>query len=129
MRGGALRSERGEIIGSWLVQMVLFMAVLGVLGYEVVSVVITAVNLDQTARDVATAAVSQYEGEESQLEKAEALATQEAERQGARLNYVEPDGDQLRVEVAKQAPTLFVHRIGALEDLTQPTARGRARWR
>ncbi len=123
-----LRAQHGGIVGSWLIQLVILMAVLAFVGYEGISVAVTAVRLDQTARDVAEAGADGYRTDED-LEDAENSAAAEAERQLAELVSIEESDGQIIIHVSKQAPTLVVHNIGALEGLTEPTARGRARWR
>ncbi|MBW3658052.1 MAG: hypothetical protein KY457_05400 [Actinobacteria bacterium] len=122
-----LGSEEGGIVTGWLFQLVLVMAVVGVLGHEAISIGVTSVNLEDDARDVAVAAREAYG--RGDLTAAEEAAAGAADRLGVELLGLEVDDDTLVAEVTKQADTFFVHRIGPLEDLTTPTTRGRVRWR
>lgn len=117
--------QRGGIIGSWLLQLVLLMAVLGVVGYEIVSVGVATVSTDDTARQVARAARDEYRAHLS-LGRAIEVADEVATTHGAQLLTVEQDGNDLVVTVQRQAPTLLTHRIGPLQDLTVVRASGRS---
>ena len=125
--GGRLASEQGGIVTGWLVQLLVIMAIIGVLGHEVISIGVTSVNLEDDARDVAVAARDAYG--RGDLDTATEAAAAAASELGAELISLELDGETLVATVIKQADTFFVHRIGPLEDLTTPTARGRVRVR
>jgi hypothetical protein len=115
--------ERGDILWSWLVRLCLVMAVLSLVTYEVVSVAVSTVALDDRAREVARAARDEY-----RVERASATATEVARTHGAEVTAVTEDGDLLVIELEKQAPTLIVHRLGPLDELTTTTATSRIRW-
>jgi hypothetical protein len=123
----AAMDERGDILWSWLVRLCLVMAVLSLVTYEVVSVAVSTVALDDRAREVARAARDEYRVERS-LERASATATEVARTHGAEVTAVTEDGDLLVIELEKQAPTLIVHRLGPLDELTTTTATSRIRW-
>ena len=121
--------EAGGIITGWLIKVVLLLLVFAFLVYEVVAVVVTAVNLDGSAQEIAQITAEAYARNE-QLDEAELAAEQAAQERGAELvGGVELDGDNLRVTVTKQAPTIIAHDIGFLKDVTRPTASARDRWR
>lgn len=122
----AVASEVGGIITGWLVQLLVVMAIIGVLAYEAISIGVTTVNLEDDARDVAVAARGAYG--QGDLKAAEEAATAAASRIGVELVSVEIVDAFIVAHVTTQADTIFVHRIGPLEDLTTPTARGRIRW-
>ena len=123
-QGGSLNGrrsdQRGDIIASWLFQVVAFLAVLGFVAYEIISIGVTMVALDDNAREVARAARDAYRAELS-LDQAEDAAEAVAEQHQAAIVGLEEDDGELTVTLQKQAPTLLVHRIGPLEDLTLAT--------
>lgn len=122
-----MRGERGDIISGWLVQLLVFMAVVGLLGYEVLSLAITSLTLDGDAEQVADVASDAYGRDENDRASRDA-ATAEAETRGAELVDLVVDGDWVEVTVVKDAPTLVVHRIPGLDGLGDVAATRRSRW-
>lgn len=125
--GPHVRDERGDIISSWLVQLLLIMAVVGLVGYELLSIAITTLTLDGDAEQVADAAADAYERdrrEDDALEAAEA----EAERRGASVVDLVIGQDAVEVTVSKATPTLVVHRIPGLEGTADVAATRRSGW-
>ncbi len=118
------RAQHGDIVTDWLLQLVLILGVVAVLGYEVIAIVVTNVGLDDTAREVARATRAEY-GATGSLERATATATQVAEAHEVEVVAVLEEDDGLAVTLAKRPPTIFVHRVAALDDLTTATATGR----
>lgn len=119
--------ESGGIITGWLIQLVVFLAVVAFVAFEVITVVVTNVSLDDTAREVARAAGGEYRVARS-IEVATATATEVAAQRDARVVEVtEQDGD-LIVELGKDAPTLVIHRIGPLQNLVNVTTSARVAW-
>ena len=125
---GVHADERGGIITGWLIQLIVIMAIVGLVAYEAIAIAVTTVNLDDSAREVAQAAQEAYRSQDN-LDEASTAAGQAAERQGVGLVSVQVDGDFLDVEVTDQAPTIVTQRIGPLEHFTTPTATRRIRWR
>lgn len=117
-------AERGGMITSWLLQLLVLLALVGLVVYEILAVVVTSARIDETAREVARAARDEYRAAGS-LDRASAVATLVAATYDAEVVDVSEDGDGLVIELSKQAPTLLVHRIGAFGDLT--TARASSR--
>jgi hypothetical protein len=126
-REGRLGGERGDIITSWLVQLLVFLAVVAFVAYEVVAVVATTISLDDTAREVARAARDEYRAERS-LERATTAAAEVAELRDVELVAVQEEDDELVVTLSRLAPTLVVHRIGPLEELARVSASSRVGW-
>lgn len=119
--------ESGGIISSWLIQLLTFLAVLSFVAYEGISVLVTTVSLDDTAREVARATRDEYRMTRS-IEVATATAVEVAAVRDARvLEVTEEDGD-LVVELRRDAPTLVIHRVGPLQDLTKVTTSARVAW-
>ena len=125
--GPRVHDERGDIIGSWLVQLLLVMAVLGLLGYELLSIAISTLTVDGDAEEVVDAATDAYARHENTTEALEA-AEAEAERRGARVTDLAVDGEELGVTVSRDTPTLFVHRIPGLEGTADVSATRHSRW-
>ena len=127
-QGAAVRhDERGEIITGWLLRIVLTVAVLGLVVYEVLAVVVSTVALDDNAREVARAARDAYRVEQS-LDDAVEAAQEVADLHDADVTALEEDGEELVISLGQQAPTLLVHRIGPLEDITRVTVTTRVAW-
>lgn len=122
------RREDGGIITGWLGQLLILMALVGLAGYDVFAVVTTAIALEDEARVVAVDAADAY-GLQNDLVGAQAAAEQAAERRDVTLVDVQPEGDFVRVQVTREAGTLWAHLIPPLRDLTSPTASGRSNWR
>ena len=119
--------ELGGIIGGWLLQLVAFLAVLAFVAYEFISVMVTNVSLDDTAREVARAARDEYRVGRS-IDVATATATEAAAVRDARVIDVFTDGEDLVIELERVAPTLVIHRIGAFQDLATANTSARVTW-
>lgn len=121
------RNEAGGIISGWLVQLVVLMAVLAFIGHDVLAVMITSVSLDNTARDVATAAAQAYAESRSEP-AATAAGMEQADALGAELVSLQVDALNVKAVVATRAKTWWAHRVGPLEDLVTPTTTVTKRW-
>lgn len=119
--------ESGDVITSWLVQILVILAVIGFLAYEILSVAITNVSLDDNAREVARAARDAYRGDQS-IDETTATAEEVAATHGVTVVGVAVDGDEIVIDLEKRAPTLVVHRLGPLEDLATATTSRRIAW-
>ena len=126
-RGARVHDERGDIITGWLGQLLIVMAVVGLLGYELLSIAITTLTLDGDAEQVVDAAADAYGHAESRDDALEA-ARAEAEQRGAEVVDLVVEQDQLVVTVARETPTLVVHRIPGLEGTADVAATRRSRW-
>ncbi len=125
--GSRVLDERGDIISSWLVQLLLVMAVVGLVGYEGLSIAITTLTLDGDAEQVADAAADAYERAQD-TDDARAAADDEAGRRGAEVVDLVVDDDVIFVTVSKDTPTVLVHRIPGLEGTAEVAATRRSRW-
>lgn len=119
--------QTGEV-SSWLLQLVVVLAIVGLIVYELVALGMTTVRVDEVAREVARTARDEYRAASS-LDRAEAVAQEAAELHGATLIAVETDQDAISVTLEKQASTLLVHRIGPLAERVTPSATRSARLR
>jgi hypothetical protein len=118
--------QSGEVIGKWLIQLLVFMAVIALVGYEFLSIAFTWFALDDPAREVATAAANAM-SDADDLREGEAAALEEAEQEEVEFVSIGLDGDFVTVVVRRRANTLLLHRIS--EGFTTPSVDGRARWR
>ncbi|MFA9431546.1 hypothetical protein [Egicoccus sp. AB-alg2] len=121
------RSEHGEIITSWLVRLVLIMAVLGLLAHEIVAVVVNRVALDDSLRVVARDTATTYRDTRS-LDRATQSASSSAQTEDARLVEMHETEGEVVVTLERAARTVLVHRLGPLRDLAVSTGTGRVRW-
>lgn len=122
-----MQDERGDIIGSWLVQLLLIMGVVSLIGYELLTVGVTALTLDGTGDDVADAAADAYEDGQDE-DDALAAATQEADETRTEVVELTVEGDWIHVTVVRPTSTLFVHRIPGLDGLADVAITRRSRW-
>lgn len=118
--------EQGDIILRWLFQILLILGTIGLLAYEVLSIFVTSLSLDDNAREVARAARDAYRAEQS-LDRAEQTAQEVADLHGVVVVGVDEEDGELAVRLEKEAPTLVVHRIGPMEDLAVATQTSRVR--
>lgn len=121
-----LRCESGSALGSWVVQVLLVLAVLAFVGYELIAIGLTSFALDDASREVARAARDAYRSSDGSLEGAMTGAVETADVHEADVTDVAIDGEDLEVTLTRRAPTFLLHRLGPTEDLTLRTATGRA---
>jgi hypothetical protein len=122
--GGA--GELGAALGSWITQVLVVLAVLGLVGYELVSIGLTSVSVDDASRQVARVARDAYRSSDGSLDRAAAEADGAAEAHGTDVTDVAIDGEDLTVTLSRRAPTVLLHRVDATSDLTVRSATGRA---
>jgi hypothetical protein len=125
-RVGRAADETGGVLGSWLVQAALVLAVLFVVGYEVIAIGVTSVAVDDAASEVARAARDAYRSSNAQLESAVTAAETAADVHRAEVEDVSVDGDEVTVTLSRRASTLLVHRFDATDDLAVRNGSGRA---
>jgi hypothetical protein len=125
-----LRDERGILV-SWLVRLLLGLAVAGLVLFEVGAIAVNTFTLSSTASDIAvavstTAASSGAAGpnEGQLLSEAKELAKEA----GARLVTLEVDRTDrvVHVTLRRRADTLIVQRFSAIEGWGRATAEGQA---
>ncbi len=113
--------QAGGIVTGWLLQLMLWLAVLAVVVFEIGAVVVASVDADSAAGEVARAAVVAYRSSGS-LADAETAAEAVADGRSVELMSLEEDGTTMTVEVGRDAGTLLLHRLALTEELTQRTA-------
>lgn len=122
-----MQDERGDIISSWLVQLLMIMAVVGLVGYEFLTLSITSLTLDGDAKQVVDAAADAYERDQDQ-DDALTAAQQEAEGRGAGVFEMAVEDDVIEVTVTKPTGTLVIHRVPGLDNLAEVAMTRRSRW-
>ncbi len=123
-----LGAEVGGIVTGWLLRLVVIMAVLGFVGYDVIATAINAVTVEDAAQEVARAARRVYQESGRRLQDARAAAADEARTQGVDLLDTRVEGQRISVTIRDQASTLFVHRVPRLRELTTRTATSTVTW-
>lgn len=111
-------------VSSWLLKILFWVAVVGFVLIEFGSVVIVRIQTGDVAGQTAQEAGIAYSN--SGFQRAEARAEEYAELNDS--TYVDDslavdrENDEICVTVQKTASTFVIHRIGALEDLTEAEA-------
>jgi hypothetical protein len=122
------RDERG-VIASWFGKIALTTAFLGVILFDAGAVAVNFFGLDSTADDVAIS-LSNFARATGQVDapRLEEEAKRLAREADARLVAFEYDavGDQIFISIRREANTLIVKRVGAIEDWGKATAEAQA---
>ena len=129
------RDERG-VVFDWLLKLVLFLAILGVVLFDTGSIAVNHVTLDSAANDTANAislAISQRSRPPNQnellLEATQLVASGET---GAATAEVIPEGTfvdtsgVVHITLRRRADTIVVEQITVIRDWALATADGRA---
>lgn len=113
------RAENGGIVTSWLLRLLIILALFGIAVFEAGSILIARVQVDGIAIDAAAEAGSEYARFHSEP-SAEQAAKDVARRSDARVVdfRISADGREVVVTVEKRAKTIFVHKIEALRRWT-----------
>lgn len=105
--------------------MLVVLAVLGVVAYEVVAIGLTSLSVDDGSRQVARAAAAAYRDAGGSLDATTTAAAEAARVHDATVTEVAVDGEELIVTLERQAPTLLVQRVAPLADLATREATSR----
>lgn len=128
-RPTGLPGDRGDIILGWLVKLVVVLGVLGLVGFDVLSVTTNRISLSDDGTTAAMAASDAY-GSSHNSRAAYAAADQSAKDAGATLEttgfQVLRDGTVF-LTLHRTAKTLVIKRIGPLQHLALGTVAARAR--
>lgn len=115
-------TDRGQIVVSWLLKVVLGLAVAGLILFEVVGVVLARGTAEDTAAKAAQDAGFTYR-DTGDVKRAEATAKAYAENEGAEFISLSVDEEArtTTVTVRKKARTFFIQYIGPLKKYTSST--------
>lgn len=116
------RDERG-LVGKILVLWLVLAALLAVLAYDGIRIAVTKFRVADAAQSAAfqsATTLKSTRGDRDAAYRAAQDAVTEAD-DGLRLAefVIDPGSDEIRVTVAKKAPTILVERIGFLSPLTR----------
>lgn len=111
-----MTSDRGDIVLGWLTRLVLVLSVLGVIGFDLVSLASARFQAEDHAQSAARAASSAYQGL-GDLQAAYDAAYAEVAPHGDTIEApsftVAPDGT-VTLTLHRLAPTLLVEKLAAL---------------
>lgn len=122
-----MNNQWGDIISGWLIQLLLFMAVVGLFGYELLAIAIPTLTLDGAAEQIADAAADAY-GRDQDLDAATEAAEREAASRDATVVDVTADEQVVVVTVTRPTNTVIVHRIPGLDGMADVARTTRSRW-
>ncbi len=122
-------ADRGDIVLGWLARVVAILSLLGVLGYDGISLLHARVSVADTADQAAVAARDAWQDTRN-AQLAAAAANSVVAESGATIAdkgvVIERDGTW-RVRVHKTAPTFVLRHLGGLAAVADVTSEGRAR--
>ena len=131
-----LRNERGIVL-NWLFKLALAFVVVGVIGYDVGSIIVNRIALDSAADDLAVslslafqnAPPSEFTNEEVVRETQQLIEEEHDGLEDARIvrraTNLDPQGI-VHVKLRRTADTLIAGRISALDDWVRGTGEGQA---
>jgi hypothetical protein len=118
-------AERGSIVLGWLTRLTLMLTFLGLIAFEVLSIVVTRVQIQDDGFTIGQAAISSYQ-QHGNPALALAAAQEAADEASATVKpktfVVHPDGS-VSFELMKTARTLLLYRVDHLAgyaEVTQP---------
>jgi hypothetical protein len=125
LRPSDLLSDERGIVVSFLVKLVIGLALAGFILAEAGQIIFARISAEDAADRAAQAAANEYE-DTGDIDIAHRVAVDEAEEDEAKLTkfVVNPADGSVRVVVRKRANTLLVDKIGFMEGLT--IAQGKA---
>lgn len=125
---GRSDDQAGDIVTGWLFRLIVFMAVVAFIGYEVIVIGLNYINSEDAAQEVARAGRTSYR-ETRNEDAAEDAAAIEAEFRDVEIVRFEIEDDHITAVVRRTADTIVAGDIGLLDDLTTREATSRIRWR
>jgi hypothetical protein len=125
-----VHDDRGTIIVGWLAKLAIVLTVVGVLGFDMVSVAVTKVGAADDASNAARAGAVAYADSRGNVTTAYAAALAYAEQHDATIDphdfVVQPDGT-VTVKVVKTATTMVLYRSGTTRKWAHVVAEGSGR--
>ena len=125
-----MQDERGSIIVGWLTKVALVLTLVGIVGFDLVSVATTRVSAADDATHAARAGATTYADTRGDVQAAYRAALSYAEERNGTIEpkdfVVEADGT-VRVKVVKTATTLVLYRAGATRKWAHVIAEGAIR--
>ncbi len=118
MRRSRPLDDRGGIVVGWLLKLVVVLALIGILAYDLVSVAYTKVMTSDDARYIALGASEAIILQRADADEAIAVAADRAESRGVVLaddDIVVAKNGSVTVHVERTPHTLVTHYVGPLE--------------
>lgn len=115
--------DAGSIVFGWLGRLTLTLILLGLLCFEVLSIVVTEIGVQDVGRTAGDRALTMY-AETGSTERAALAAEEYAASQGARLvkkTFTVSD-DAVSFDLKKTAPTLLLYRFDATAGFAEVTS-------
>jgi hypothetical protein len=127
--GDTVRDDRGDVLASGLLKLVVFLLALALVVFEAVAVAVNYVQLDGIAGTAVRvgASVTQRERTEAHVERAVRASLEEHD--GVRLESLAMDRDSIEITVGRTANVLVLHRLGPLGELAENSLTKRAEFR
>lgn len=126
LRPGRERADAGAIVLGLLTKLAIVVGLLGLLGYDVVSVIGANFSVADRADKYASEAADLYHSSKD-VNQAYATVSAEAADKGDRIPpdafTIDADG-KVHLTLHHQASSLWMHRIGALKDLLDTKSSG-----
>lgn len=117
---GVSAGDQGSIVLGWLTRLTLVLTIMGVLGFEVLSIAVAHVQVQDIGQTAAQDAISAYQESAKNPEFAFNAASAYAESQGASISkksFVITD-ESVTFDLTKVAPTLLMYRWDKLDRYT-----------
>lgn len=111
-----LGSDRGDVLLNGLFHIVLSLALMGIVLFEIGAVAVNFVQVDEIGRDAARAAAAALRGGASSGEVQQAAEAGVEMQPGVRVGPVAIDHGTVTVTVSRSAPVLLADRIPPLRE-------------
>jgi hypothetical protein len=111
-------SDRGGIVLGWLTQLIVGLSILGLMGFDLVSLGASRLQAEDHAQTAARAAVDAYTGPkdlQAAYDAALAQVLPDGDTIDARTFAFSTDGT-VTLTLHRTAPTLLVHKVSALQN-------------
>jgi hypothetical protein len=122
LRPADAASDAGSIVFGWLGRLTLTLTLLGLLCFEVLSIVVTHVSVEDVGQTAGDRALTEF-ANTGNANTAFLAADQYAASQGAQLvkKTFTVSNDAVSFDLRKTAPTLLLYRFDATADLAEVT--------
>ena len=125
-----MSDERGSIIVGWLTKVAAVLTIVGVIGFDLISVATTRVGATDDAQQAARLGAERYADTRGDVQEAYAAALRYVEKKGGSIDpadFVVEDDGTVRVTIVKTATTLVFYRAGATKKWAHVVAVGRGK--
>ena len=120
---GRTHEERGDVITDGLAKLVLTLLIIGLIFYELISIGVNAVQVEEAAGEAARRGALAWRDQHSQLAVEEAVVDSLSTERGMVLEGVSIEGEQVWVTLTRPAPVLLIDHVGFLRGVVTHTAR------